>query len=226
MIQDNLALTGALTIAINDEIVQRTKNLVVDDGKEWVARRMSGADSNMTHMAIGTSTSAAAAGNTGLGTELERNALTVSGGTVGTGADANTIVYACTYGAGDGTGGITEAGIFDTLGAKIDDVTITAAGSGYGSAPGVTFAAAPAGGTTATGTAVLGTGADADKVASISITNVGAGYTAAPAITIVGSATATCTMKEGGDMLARTVFSIVNKGAADSMTITWTITVS
>jgi hypothetical protein len=26
--------------------------------------------------------------------------------------------------------------------------------------------------------------------------------------------------------LARTVFSVVNKGAADSMTITWTITVS
>ena len=30
----------------------------------------------------------------------------------------------------------------------------------------------------------------------------------------------------GGDMLCRTKFDVVNKGAADSMTITWTITVS
>ena len=30
----------------------------------------------------------------------------------------------------------------------------------------------------------------------------------------------------GGDMFARTKFAVVNKGAADSMTITWTITVS
>jgi hypothetical protein len=27
-------------------------------------------------------------------------------------------------------------------------------------------------------------------------------------------------------MLCRTVFSVVNKGSADSMTITWTVTVS
>jgi hypothetical protein len=177
-------------------------------------------------MAIGTDGTGALAANTGLGTELERNALTVSGGTVGTGVDANTIAYACTFPAGDGTGAIKEAGLFENAGNKVDDVTITAAGSGYSTAPAVTFAAAPAGGTTATGTAVLGTGVDADKVASISITNVGAGYTAAPAIAIVGSATATCTLKEGGDMLARTDFAVVNKGAADSMTITWTITVS
>ena len=30
----------------------------------------------------------------------------------------------------------------------------------------------------------------------------------------------------GGTMLCRTVFSVVNKGASDSMTITWTVTVS
>lgn len=29
-----------------------------------------------------------------------------------------------------------------------------------------------------------------------------------------------------GDMLCRTVFSVVNKGAADAMTITWTVTLS
>jgi hypothetical protein len=274
MIQDNLALTGALTIAINDEVVQRTKNLVVDDGKEWVARRMSGADSNMTHMAIGTSTSAAAAGNTGLGTELERNALTVSGGTVGTGADANTIVYACTYGAGDGTGGITEAGIFDTLGSKVDDITVTLPGSSYSSDPDVVVGVAHASGQTiaigdqrfygtrlytsttagttgstspvhtsgtvsdgtvswafagavAVATAARGGGT---TVTAVTVSSAGSGYTKVPTISFTGGsgsgAAATATLKEGGDMLARTVFSIVNKGAADSMTITWTITVS
>jgi hypothetical protein len=30
----------------------------------------------------------------------------------------------------------------------------------------------------------------------------------------------------GGDMLCRTTFSVINKGASDSMTITWVITVS
>jgi len=30
----------------------------------------------------------------------------------------------------------------------------------------------------------------------------------------------------GGTMLCRTVFSVINKGASDSMTITWTITIS
>jgi hypothetical protein len=142
MINDNLALTGALTIAINNEVVQETHNLVVTAGKEWVADRMADANTVMTHMAIGTGTVAADAANTTLGTEIDRNALTVSGGTV----TANTIAYACTWAAGDGTGAITEAGIFDAA--------------------------------------------------------------------------------TGGDMLARTVFSVVNKGAADSMTVTWTITVS
>jgi hypothetical protein len=30
----------------------------------------------------------------------------------------------------------------------------------------------------------------------------------------------------GGDMLCRTTFAVVNKGANDSITITWTVTVS
>ena len=142
MINDNLALTGALTIAVNDVVVQETHNLVVTAGKEWVADRMANANTVMTHMAIGTGTVAAAAGDTALGTELDRNVLTVSGGTVA----ANVIEYACTWAAGDGTGAVTEAGILDA--------------------------------------------------------------------------------STAGDMLARTVFPVVNKGAADSMTITWSITVS
>jgi len=220
MINDNFALTGALTIAVNNEVVQKTRNLVVTSGKEWVAKRMAGQDSNMTHMAIGTGTTAAAAAQTALVTELERNAMTVSGGTVST----NTIQYAATYAAGDGTGAITEAGIFDTVGSKVDDIAVSAGGTGYTSAPTVTFTSG--GGTGATATATVSGGV----VTAVTVTGVGSGYTSAPTIGFTGGAgsgaTATASMKEGGDMLARTKFDVVNKGAADSMTITWTITVS
>jgi len=216
MINDNLTLTGALTIALNDEVVQETNNLVVTSGKNWVAKRMADQDNVMSHMAIGTGTTAAAASQTALVTELERNALTVSGGTV----SGNTVQYAATYGAGDGTGAITEAGIFDTVGSKVDDIAVTAGGSGYTSAPTVNVAGS------ATATATISGGV----VTAITVTAAGSGYTAAPAVTFSGGggsgATATATMKEGGDMLARTKFDVVNKGADDSMTITWTVTVS
>ena len=140
MIHDDLKLTGALTIALNDEIVQETEKLVVTAGKNWVADRMNNANTVMTHMAVGTGTNAAAAGDTTLQTENDRNALT------STTVTDNAVAYVATWAAGDATAALTEAGILDAA--------------------------------------------------------------------------------SGGDLLARTVFSVVNKGAADSMTITWTITVS
>jgi hypothetical protein len=75
-------------------------------------------------------------------------------------------------------------------GGSIATITITAGGS-YSSAPTVSFAAAPTGGITATGVAVL-TGT---AVTGISLTNPGNGYISAPAITFgSGAATATCTL--------------------------------
>ena len=141
MISDNLKLTGNLTIAVNNEIVQETKNLVVTAGKNFVASRMKDTTkAAMTHMAVGTGTTAAAAGNTTLVSETDRNALT------STTVTNNEIAYVATWAAGDATAALTEAGIFNA--------------------------------------------------------------------------------SSGGDMLCRTVFSVVNKGASDSMTITWTVTVS
>lgn len=142
MFFEDLTMTGQLKIVLNDEVVQETNNLVVTAGKEWVADRMKGTNSAMSHMAVGTGSVAAAAGNTALGSELDRNSLTTAGGTV----SGSTITFACTWGAGDGTGAITEAGIFDA--------------------------------------------------------------------------------SSGGDMLARTVFAVVNKGSADVMTIEWVVSVS
>lgn len=141
MINDGLKMKGRLTISINDEVVQEIDNLVVTTGKEYVASRIKDTTATaMSHMGIGTGTTAAAAGDTALVSESARTALTST--TVST----NTVVYVDTFGAGTGTGAITEAGVFNA--------------------------------------------------------------------------------SSGGTMLCRTVFSVVNKGADDSMTITWTITVS
>lgn len=141
MLQDDFKMIGRLSIAVNDEVVQEIPNLVVTDGKEFVASRMKDATTTaMSHMAVGTGSTAAAAGDSALGSEADRNALT---STTVSGAD---IVYVATFAAGEGTGALTEAGLFNASSA--------------------------------------------------------------------------------GDMLCRTVFAVVNKGASDSMTITWTVTVS
>jgi len=121
-------------------VVKEIPNLVVTDGKKWVADRMNDANTVMSHMAVGTGTTAAAAGDTTLDTEEDRNALT------STTVTDNEVAYVCSWASGDATASLTEAGLFDA--------------------------------------------------------------------------------SSGGDMLARTVFSVVNKGASDTLTITWTITVS
>ena len=110
--QDGITLKGKLIISLNNKIVRETDNLVVTAGKEWVADRMSDASTVMTHMGIGTGTTAAAAGNTDLETVIgARLGLTTSGGTVA----GAVITYACSYPSGAHTGAITEAGIFTAL---------------------------------------------------------------------------------------------------------------
>lgn len=140
-----LKLKGELRVVLNkaDGTTEQFDhlNLVVDTGLNFIVSRMKDTSSSvMSHMAIGSGTTAAAAGNTALGTELGRVSLTST--TVST----NTVTYVATFGAGTGTGAVTEAGI---LNAPSDGV-----------------------------------------------------------------------------MLCRTVFPVVNKQSGDSMTITWTITVS
>lgn len=147
MIQDSIKMTGELKITVTNpegNVTQETvvPNLVVTVGKNWIAGRMydTGIPNEMSHMAIGTGTTAAAAGDTALGTEAGRVALT------STTVTTNSVAYVATFPAGTGTGAITEAGIF----------------------------------------------------------NAGA----------------------SGTMLCRTVFSVINKGAADTLGITWTVTVN
>lgn len=86
-------------------------NTVTTFGDKLVANRMSGATlSAPSHMAIGTGTGGDATYNS-LATELDRNALTST--TQQSGADDNDVKYVGDWAAGDGTGAITEAGIFN-----------------------------------------------------------------------------------------------------------------
>jgi len=66
-------------------------------------------DTAIGFMSLGTGTGQTSA-STGLATPLDQNALTST--TQGAGAADNDVVYVGTWAAGDGTGAITEAGIF------------------------------------------------------------------------------------------------------------------
>ena len=106
--ESNLAMKGRLTIAINDDVVQEIDNLVVTTGKGYVASRMKDATTGvMSHMAIGTGSTAATVGDTALGGEAGRVALT---STAVSGAD---ITYVATFPAGTGTAAITEAAVLN-----------------------------------------------------------------------------------------------------------------
>lgn len=121
---------------------RHTHNLVVDTGENHIADQLSSSpgQSAMSHMAIGTGSTAAAFGDTALGTETDRNALTSRTDSV------NVVTYVGTWSAGDGTNAaLREAGIFNN--------------------------------------------------------------------------------SSGGTMLARAVYSNIDKQAADTLTITWTVTI-
>ena len=111
--EEFLKATGKLDIILKDSdgnIKQElhVPNLVVTVGKDFIARRMVGTSSPvMSHMAVGTDTTAPVSTNTTLGKEIARVALSSATAT------ANTIAYSATFPVGTGTGSITEAGIFN-----------------------------------------------------------------------------------------------------------------
>ena len=88
-INENITAIGQLDVVLtgSDGAVKENihiPNLVVTVGKEWIAARMAdtGIPGEMSHMAVGSGTTAAANGDTALGTELGRVALDTSGGSV------------------------------------------------------------------------------------------------------------------------------------------------
>ncbi|MDR8750770.1 hypothetical protein FEP95_04760 [Burkholderia multivorans] len=93
---------------------------------------------------------------------------------------------------------------------EVGSVIVTNGGSGYTSAPTVTFSA-PTSGTTATGTAIVQNG----KVVAITITNPGSGYTAAPTVSFSGGggtgAVATANLASALNILASLYSSPTSK---------------
>jgi len=147
MINDDLKLRGDVAIVLKDKDgnvkdSREIHNLVVSAGLTYICSRMAGTSSSvMSHMALGSGTTAASAGQTDLVSILgSREALDSST------ASSNTITYVSSFEAGEGTGAVTEAGIFNA--------------------------------------------------------------------------------SSGGTMLCRTVFAVVNKDSDDTMSITWTITLT
>jgi hypothetical protein len=122
---DNLKITGHLQIKKNGEVVRDISNLVVTAGKTWIADLMqAGTGIPMSHMAVGTGTTAANAADTTLETEAARVALSTAGGT----RTANAIEFEGIYPAGTGTGALTEAGILnDSTGGTMLARTVFAA---------------------------------------------------------------------------------------------------
>ena len=114
MINDQIKLSGNLDIVVRDSSgnvkeERKEKNLVVTAGLGYIASRIKDASATaMTHMAVGSGTTAAAAGQTDLvsilGSREALDSTSVSGAVV---------TYVSSIEAGDGTGAITEAGIMN-----------------------------------------------------------------------------------------------------------------
>lgn len=112
---DHVRGKGHVLIELIDQETGKVKhreeidNLIVTVGLAWFAKRLAAESANeMTHIAVGTSASATAAGQTALvGTELARVAMTSKTRT------ANAVAMVASYPAGTGTGTLNEAGIFD-----------------------------------------------------------------------------------------------------------------
>lgn len=113
MMNDGLKLRGDVALVLRDKNgnvkeERKINNLIVNTGLNFICDRMKNDETAMSHMALGSGSTAAAASDTTLGSQLgSREALdsdTVSN---------NTITFTSSFEAGDATGGVTEAGIFN-----------------------------------------------------------------------------------------------------------------
>lgn len=113
MFTESVNVKGDLEIQLFDENgiqkdYRKINNLVVAAGKDVIASRLVGnAIAVMSHMAVGSSNTAAVSSQTALGTELGRVALS------STTRSSNTITYVASFPAGTGTGSLAEAGILN-----------------------------------------------------------------------------------------------------------------
>lgn len=118
MITESVKIKGNLDIIVYDENKKvkdsrKINNLVVSVGKNYIANRMtSNSATIMSHMAVGGGNVAPTTSQANLLAEVDRIALDSTTRT------NNTIVYVCTFPAGNATGTLSEAGIFNASGAN------------------------------------------------------------------------------------------------------------
>lgn len=151
MIVEKIVAKGLVTFTLTNENGDVThtqvENLIVDTGLAYIASRMIDTGSAVvSHMSVGTSSTAAADAQTALVTPLTPRVALTSTTNVTTTVTNDSVQYVAAFGPAVCTGAITEAGLFNALTA--------------------------------------------------------------------------------GTMIARTVFAVINKGAADTLTITWKISIA
>lgn len=111
------AFEGVLIKANGDIETVRKDNLIVDNGFKFVADAMclaSGRPNVMSHIAVGSGTTAPSAAQTSLATEILRKAATYSYN-----AATKVITLTTTFNAGEATGAITESGILNAASSGI-----------------------------------------------------------------------------------------------------------
>ena len=113
MFTESVSLKGNLEVILLDgngiqKDYRKVENLVVAVGKQVIAARLLGNTlAVMSHMAVGSDSTAAATGQTALGGELGRVTLDSSARTT------NVLTYVATFPAGTGTGALVEAAILN-----------------------------------------------------------------------------------------------------------------
>ena len=141
MFAEQIKVTGQVCITVTDKNGQvkdrrEIKNLVVTAGKEFIAARMVGTPTAMSHMALGSDNTAAAVGDTALGAELGRVALAsaTSSGAI--------VTYTASFPAGTATGAVVEAGTFNdpTTGTMLCRTVFAVVNKGVDDAMSVTWA--------------------------------------------------------------------------------------
>lgn len=119
-IYEDIGLSGQIKIELVDTLTGIVKdyrtihNLITISGHAHVADKMSSqVESALSYMAVGIGTGQTQTSTT-LANELDRN-IFQSGPTHLTGGDSGKVEYVAFWDAGDATGAITEAGIFNDV---------------------------------------------------------------------------------------------------------------
>ncbi len=89
-------------------------NLIVNTGLSYITSRILGdLTPPITHMALGTGTTAASIANTTLENPLGTRSIISASTQVATNIPNDSVQYTCNFAPGIATGGITEAGLFN-----------------------------------------------------------------------------------------------------------------